>query len=82
VGKSKAKVYTQGQTGITFNDVAGVMEAKQELQEVVDFLKNGQKYRNLGAKIPKGVLLVGQWLSIEQPVSSWAAAIVVKLVTR
>jgi cell division protease FtsH len=59
VGKSKAKVYTQGQTGITFNDVAGVMEAKQELQEVVDFLKNGQKYRNLGAKIPKGVLLVG-----------------------
>jgi cell division protease FtsH len=59
VGKSKAKVYTQGQTGITFKDVAGVNEAKQELQEVVDFLKNGQKYRNLGAKIPQGVLLVG-----------------------
>jgi cell division protease FtsH len=59
VGKSKAKVYTQGQTGITFQDVAGVTEAKQELQEVVDFLKNGQKYRRLGAKIPKGVLLVG-----------------------
>jgi cell division protease FtsH len=59
VGKSKAKVYTQGQTGITFKDVAGVAEAKQELQEVVDFLKNGQKYRRLGAKIPKGVLLVG-----------------------
>jgi cell division protease FtsH len=59
VGKSKAKVYTQGQTGITFQDVAGVTEAKQELQEVVDFLKNGQKYRNLGAKIPQGVLLVG-----------------------
>jgi cell division protease FtsH len=59
VGKSKAKVYTQGQTGITFKDVAGVTEAKQELQEVVDFLKNGQKYRNLGAKIPQGVLLVG-----------------------
>jgi cell division protease FtsH len=59
VGKSKAKVYTQGQTGITFKDVAGVIEAKQELQEVVDFLKNGQKYRNLGAKIPQGVLLVG-----------------------
>jgi cell division protease FtsH len=59
VGKSKAKVYTQGQTGITFQDVAGVTEAKQELQEVVDFLQNGQKYRRLGAKIPKGVLLVG-----------------------
>ncbi len=59
VGKSKAKVYSQGQTGITFSDVAGVTEAKQELQEVVDFLKNGQKYRRLGAKIPKGVLLVG-----------------------
>jgi cell division protease FtsH len=59
VGKSKAKVYTPGQTGITFKDVAGVTEAKQELQEVVDFLKNGQKYRNLGAKIPQGVLLVG-----------------------
>jgi cell division protease FtsH len=59
VGKSKAKVYGQGQTGITFSDVAGVTEAKQELQEVVDFLKNGQKYRRLGAKIPKGVLLIG-----------------------
>jgi cell division protease FtsH len=59
VGKSKAKVYSQGQTGITFSDVAGVTEAKQELQEVVDFLKNGDKYRRLGAKIPKGVLLVG-----------------------
>jgi cell division protease FtsH len=59
VGKSKAKVYTQGQTGITFKDVAGVTEAKQELQEVVDCLKNGQKYRSLGAKIPQGVLLVG-----------------------
>ncbi len=59
VGKSKAKVYNQGQTGITFQDVAGVTEAKQELQEVVDFLKNGQKYRSLGAKIPQGVLLVG-----------------------
>jgi cell division protease FtsH len=59
VGKSKAKVYSQGQTGITFSDVAGVTEVKQELQEVVDFLKNGQKYRRLGAKIPKGVLLIG-----------------------
>jgi len=59
MGKSKARVYNQGKTGITFADVAGVDEAKQELQEVVDFLANGEKYRNIGAKIPKGVLLVG-----------------------
>jgi cell division protease FtsH len=59
IGKSKAKVYSQGKTGMKFSDVAGVDEAKQELQEVVDFLKNGEKYRKIGAKIPKGVLLVG-----------------------
>ncbi len=59
VGKSKARVYNQGKTGITFADVAGVDEAKQELQEVVDFLSSGEKYRKIGAKIPKGVLLVG-----------------------
>jgi cell division protease FtsH len=59
VGKSKARVYGKGKTGVTFDDVAGVDEAKQELQEVVDFLKNGEKYRRIGAKIPKGVLLVG-----------------------
>jgi cell division protease FtsH len=59
VGKSNARVYNQGKTGITFADVAGVDEAKQELQEVVDFLANGEKYRKIGAKIPKGVLLVG-----------------------
>jgi cell division protease FtsH len=59
VGKSKARVYNNGKTGIKFADVAGVDEAKQELQEVVDFLKNGEKYRKIGAKIPKGVLLVG-----------------------
>ncbi|MER3476237.1 MAG: cell division protein FtsH [Leptolyngbya sp. ERB_1_2] len=59
IGKSKAKVYNQGKTGIKFADVAGVDEAKQELQEVVDFLRNGEKYRKIGAKIPKGVLLVG-----------------------
>jgi ATP-dependent Zn protease len=44
---------------ITFNDVAGIDEAKAELEEVVDFLKNGERYQKLGAKIPKGVLLVG-----------------------
>ena len=59
LGKSKAKTYTQGKTGVTFADVAGVDEAKQELTEVVDFLQNGTKYRKIGAKIPKGVLLVG-----------------------
>lgn len=59
IGKSKARVYNQGKTGIKFADVAGIDEAKQELQEVVDFLKNGEKYRRIGAKIPKGVLLVG-----------------------
>ncbi|MEO1467199.1 MAG: ATP-dependent zinc metalloprotease FtsH, partial [Cyanobacteria bacterium J06633_1] len=59
VGKSNARVYQKGKTGITFADVAGVDEAKQELQEVVDFLQNGEKYRKIGAKIPKGVLLVG-----------------------
>ena len=59
VGKSKARVYGKGKTGIKFTDVAGVDEAKQELQEVVDFLKNSDKYTRLGAKIPKGVLLVG-----------------------
>ena len=59
VGKSNARVYQNGKTGITFADVAGVDEAKQELQEVVDFLQNGDKYRKIGAKIPKGVLLVG-----------------------
>jgi cell division protease FtsH len=59
VGKSKARAYAQGKTGVKFADVAGVDEAKQELQEIVDFLKNSDKYTRLGAKIPKGVLLVG-----------------------
>ena len=59
MGKSNARVYQKGKTGISFKDVAGVDEAKQELQEVVDFLQNGEKYRRIGAKIPKGVLLVG-----------------------
>jgi cell division protease FtsH len=66
-GKSKARTYNpsasraqaQGKTVVTFADVAGVDEAKQELKEVVDFLKNGEKYRKIGAKMPKGVLLVG-----------------------
>jgi cell division protease FtsH len=59
VGKSKARIYSEGSTGVKFSDVAGVDEAKLELLEIVDFLKNSEKYSRLGAKIPKGVLLVG-----------------------
>lgn len=59
VGKSKAKTYVQKETGITFKDVAGQDEAKESLQEVVDFLHNPAKYAAIGAKLPKGALLVG-----------------------
>ncbi len=60
VGKSKAQMYEKGgELGITFKDVAGQAGAKQEMQEIVDFLKNPQKYTDLGGKIPKGALLVG-----------------------
>ncbi len=58
-GKSKARLMSEGQTKVTFDDVAGVDEAKEELKEVVDFLKDPQKFSRLGGKIPKGVLLVG-----------------------
>lgn len=59
IGKSKAKVYLETQTGVTFANVAGVDEAKTELQEIVSFLKDKEKYGRLGAHIPKGILLVG-----------------------
>ena len=59
VGKSNAKVYVQKETGVTFKDVAGEDEAKESLQEVVDFLHNPGKYVSIGAKLPKGALLVG-----------------------
>ncbi len=58
-GKSRARMVADQETGVTFNDVAGCDEAKYELQEVVDFLRNPDRYKSLGAKIPKGVLLVG-----------------------
>lgn len=58
-GRSKAKLFAKGKQNVTFNDVAGVDDAKKELEEVVDFLKNPGKYRKIGARTPKGVLLVG-----------------------
>jgi len=59
IGKSKAKVYVERDTGVTFDDVAGIDEAKAELQEIVSFLKDQPTYSRLGARIPKGILLVG-----------------------
>ena len=59
VGRNNAKVYVQKETGVTFKDVAGQEEAKESLQEVVDFLHNPGKYTQIGAKLPKGALLVG-----------------------
>ena len=59
IGKSRAKVYVESKTGVSFADVAGVDEAKAELQEVVEFLKNPERYGRLGARIPKGILLIG-----------------------
>ena len=59
IGKSKARVYMQHSTGVTFEDVAGIDEARGELMEIVDFLKAPERYQRLGGKIPKGVLIVG-----------------------
>ncbi len=59
VGKSTAKMYVEKETGVTFKDVAGEEEAKESLTELVDFLKNPDKYRKIGARLPKGALLVG-----------------------
>jgi cell division protease FtsH len=59
IGKSKAKVYIEKKTGVTFADVEGIDEAKEELVEVVEFLKTPEKYQRLGGRIPKGVLLLG-----------------------
>ena len=59
VGQSKAKIYAEKDTKVTFADVAGVDEAKEELREVIEFLKTPEKFTRLGGKIPKGILLVG-----------------------
>ena len=59
LGKNKAKIYMQDEVGITFNDVAGVDEAKQELVEVIDFLKTPERFTAIGGKVPRGILLVG-----------------------
>ncbi|MBI4577252.1 MAG: AAA family ATPase, partial [Planctomycetes bacterium] len=58
-GKSRAKLATKENTGVTFADVAGIDEAKDEVKEIVEFLKNPQKFQKLGGRIPRGVLLVG-----------------------
>jgi cell division protease FtsH len=59
IGKSKAKLYAQQDTDVTFDDIAGIDEAKSELKQIVEFLRNSERYRRLGGKIPKGVLIVG-----------------------
>ncbi len=59
IGKNKSRIVAEGETGMTFNDVAGADEAKAELEEIVDFLKNPERYDEIGGRIPKGILLVG-----------------------
>lgn len=59
ISKNKSRVYVQTQTGVSFGDIAGIDEAKAELQQIVQFLRHGERYRRLGGKIPKGVLVVG-----------------------
>src|SRR4030088_1583106 len=59
IGKSKAKIYVEADTKVSFDDVAGVDEAKDELREIVGFLKDPKSYTRLGGRVPKGILLIG-----------------------
>lgn len=59
IGKNKSRIVAEGETGVTFNDVAGADDAKAELEEIVDFLKSPDRYDEIGGRIPKGILLVG-----------------------
>ena len=68
-GKDRGKIYNRSDASrVTFDDVAGVDESKAELVEIVDFLRNSQKYQQLGGRIPKGVLLVGPRYRVVEPV--------------
>jgi cell division protease FtsH len=80
-GKSKHKLFAKGKQKMSFENVAGVDEAKRELVEVVDFLKNPKKYHSLGARTPKGVLLVGPECHslVWQEVSLWRCWLVLVL---
>ena len=90
VGKANAKVYMEKSTGVTFKDVAGQDEAKESLTEIIDFLHNPQKYTEIGAKLPKGALLVGPpgpraccWWALLEPVKlCWQEPLPVKPVCR
>ena len=69
-GKSRARLLSSQQKKVTFKDVAGVEEAKEELQEIIEFLREPQKFQKLGGRIPKGVLLVGAAWDREDPVGA------------
>lgn len=66
IGKSRAKPYIDKDTGVTFDDVAGVDEAKEELKEIIDYLQNPQKYQRLGGKIPKGCCWWGPQVQVRR----------------
>ena len=76
VGKSKAKMFDKGEgTNVTFKDVAGLSEAKTEIREIVEFLRNPQRYTDLGAKIPKGALLLARALCLSMRLMPWGVPV-------